>query len=124
MKNKTLHTYKDLIVWQRSVELATEIYTLTEKFPKEEIFGLSSQMRRAAVSISSNIAEGRHRGSRKDFINFLRISFSSGAELETQIEIAKNVIKLTSSEYLKADKLLSEVMKMLNVMIRKLNSSN
>lgn len=111
-------------MWQRSVELATEIYTLTEKFPKEEIFGLSSQMRRAAVSISSNIAEGRHRGSRKDFINFLRISFSSGAELETQIEIAKNVIKLTSSEYLKADKLLSEVMKMLNVMIRKLNSSN
>jgi len=67
------------------------VYELTEKFLKEEVYGLTSQMRRSAVSIPSNIAEGRYRGTRKDYLQFLRISYSSGAELETQIEIAKKL---------------------------------
>ncbi len=97
------------------------VYELTEEFPREEIYGLTSQMRRSAVSIPSNIAEGRFRGMKKDYLQFLRISYGSGAELETQIEIAKRLPKTRNLNYLKADSLLEEVMKMLNVMIRKLN---
>jgi four helix bundle protein len=118
-----IHTYKDLIVWQRSMELVVVIYELTDKYPKEEIFGLVSQSRRAAVSIPSNIAEGRFRSTKKDFINFLRIAYASGAELETQIEIAKRLPKTKSLDYLEADRLLLEVMKMLNKMISNLNYS-
>lgn len=118
-----IHTYKDLIVWQRSIELVLEIYHITERFPREEIYGLTSQMRRAAVSISSNIAEGRLRGHRKEFRQFLLNAFASGGELETQIEIAKQLPKLKDLNYAKADTLLEEVMKMLNSMINKLRSS-
>ena len=80
-----IHSYKNLLVWQRSMDLVVAIYGLTKKFPKEEIYGLTSQMRRASVSIPSNIAEGRFRGTRKDYLQFLRIAYSSGAELETQM---------------------------------------
>ncbi len=76
-------SYKDLIVWQRSMELVTAIYKLTETFPRAEVFGLTSQMRRAAVSIPSNIAEGRRQSSKRDFRQFLVIAFGSGSELET-----------------------------------------
>ncbi len=103
------------------MELVSEIYNLTEKFPKEEQFGLVTQMRRCAISIPSNIAEGRYRGTKKDFIQFLRIAYSSGAELETQIEIAKNLSKIKNDDLFKTDSLLLEVMKMLNVIIRNLN---
>ncbi len=78
-------------------------------------------MRRAAISISSNIAEGRFRRTRKDFLQFLRISYSSGAELETQIIISKKLSKTRNFDYSKVDSLLEEVMKMLNVMIRNFN---
>lgn len=115
------HSYKDLIVWQRSMEIVIAVYELTEQFPQEEIYGLTSQMRRSAVSIPSNIAEGRFRGTKKDYLQFLRISYGSGAELETQIEIAKRLPNLKNLDYLKVDTLLEEVMKMLNVMIRKFN---
>lgn len=86
-----IESYENLIVWQKSMDLVTAIYELTRQFPKEEVFGLTSQMRRAAVSIPSNIAEGSRRGSRKDFRNFLLIAYGSGAELETQIKIAKRL---------------------------------
>lgn len=117
-----LHSYKDLIVWQKAVELAVAIYALTEKFPKTEQFGLISQMRRASVSIPSNIAEGRFRGSRKDFTQFLRIAYSSGAELETQIEVSKRLSFGTNLDYTSVDTLLLEVMKMLNKMLLSLKS--
>jgi len=117
-----IHSYKDLIVWQKAVDLVAVIYKLTEEFPKEELFGLTSQIKRAAVSIPSNIAEGRFRGTRKDFLQFLRIAYSSGAELETQIEIAKRLPKTKNIDYKKADLLLVEVMKMLNKMLSKLSS--
>lgn len=118
-----IHSYKELTVWQKAIQLVIAIYELTEKFPKEEIYGLTSQMRRAAVSIPSNIAEGRNRGTKKDFPQFLRISYGSGAELETQLEISKQLFTTSNLVYTKVDDLLMEVMKMLNVMIRKLNPS-
>ncbi len=122
MGDTKIFSYKDLIVWQRSVELVIAIHKLTEGFPKEELYGLTSQVRRAAMSIQSNIAEGRFRGTRKDFLQFLRVAYSSGAELETQLEIAKRLKQTKNLDYKKVDSLLLESMKMLNIMIRKLNS--
>ncbi len=78
-----VNSYKDLIVWKKSVDLVVEVYGFTNQFPKEELFGLTSQIKRCVVSIPSNIAEGRKRGSTKEYIHFLRIAFGSGAELET-----------------------------------------
>ncbi|HUD04037.1 MAG TPA: four helix bundle protein [Candidatus Paceibacterota bacterium] len=119
---KKINNHKDLIVWQRSIELVREIYLLTEQFPKSELFGLTSQMRRAAVSISSNIAEGRRRLHKAEFIQFLNIAYGSGAELETQIEIAKHLPFGEKLVYTRTDGLLLEVMKMLNKMISTLRS--
>jgi four helix bundle protein len=116
-----INSYRDLIVWQKSVDLVVEVYKLTDRFPKAEIYGIVSQMRRCAVSISSNIAEGRRRGSRKDFRQFLIIAYSSGAELETQIEISKRLKFAENIEFKKIDDLLLEVMKMLNKMIANLS---
>ena len=116
-----IKSYRDLLVWQKSVVLVIEIYKLTESFPKTEVFGIISQMRRAAVSIPSNIAEGRSRGTRKDFRHFLLNAFGSGAELETQIEISKRIKFVDISKYKIADDLLNEVMPMLNSLISKLS---
>ena len=88
MKSKS---YKDLIVWQKACEVAIIVYEITENFPRQELFGLASQMQRASVSVASNIAEGSKRGTKKDFINFLRIAQGSLAELETQISILKKI---------------------------------
>jgi four helix bundle protein len=117
-------TYRDLIVWQKAKDLAKEVYILTEDFPDVEKYGLSSQMRRAAISIASNIAEGRRRSTRKDFRQFLCISFGSGAELETQIAIAKELRFSSKLDYSKVDSLLDEVMRMLNVMIQKIQATS
>lgn len=121
MKNQ-IHSYKDLIVWQKSMELVVEIYKITESYPKSELYGLTSQTRRSAVSIPSNIAEGRRRGSKKDYRQFLIIAYGSGAELETQIEIAKRLPSSKNLNYDQADSLLEEVMKMLNKMLSTLKS--
>lgn len=120
--NNTIYSYKDLIVWQKSMGLAIEIYNLTEKFPRTEIYGLTSQMRRAAISIPSNIAEGRKRGSKKDFRQFLIVAYSSGAELETQLEITRNLSFGKNLDYSKVASLLLEIMKMLNKMLSSLRS--
>lgn len=116
-----INSYKDLIVWQKSIELTIAIYELSEYFPREEIYGITSQMRRSAVSIPSNIAEGRFRGTKKDYLHFLRIAYGSGAELETQIVIVKKLYDTKNINYLDVDRLLDEVMRMLNVMIRNMN---
>jgi len=105
-------TFKDLIVWQRSRDLAVTIYKLTEGFPKSELFGLTSQMRRAVISISSNIAESYHRFHKKEKRQFLAIAFGSGSELESQIEISK--ILFPNLDYKRSEELLSESMKILN----------
>ena len=115
-----LKSYKELNVWKKSIELVIEIYKLTEKFPKSELFGLTSQMRRAAVSIPSNIAEGYSRKHRLEYLQFVRISFSSGAELETQLLISKMLKFVSGDEFIKAEKLLEETMKMLNKLISSL----
>ena len=117
-------TCKDLIVWQRSIEVVVAIYRLTKDFPREELYGLTSQVRRSAVSSPSNIAEGRFRGSKKDYSYFLRVAYGSGAELETQMEIAQRLPQTRHLDYICVNSLLEEVMKMLNVMIRNLNPKN
>lgn len=86
-----MKSHRDLDVWKKSISLVTEIYSLTKGFPPEEIYGLTSQMRRAAVSVPSNIAEGAARKSSKEFLQFLHISLGSLAELETQLHIACNL---------------------------------
>ncbi len=115
-------TYKELLVWQKAMDLVEELYLLTEKFPKDELYGLMSQMQRAAVAIPSNIAEGYLRGHRKEYIQFLSISLASSAELETQILICKSLKKFNSLDFAKVDSLLNEVMKMLFVMIRRMKA--
>ena len=119
----TIHSYKELTVWQRSIELVVAIYEVTEKFPREEIYGITSQIRRSAFSIPSNIAEGRYRGTKKDYLHFLKIAYGSGAELETQLEISKRLSKTSLLNYNKVESLLDETMRMLNVMIIKLSAS-
>jgi four helix bundle protein len=119
-----MKTYKDLIVWQKSIELVIEMYKITDQFPKEEIFGLTSQIRRAVVSIPSNIAEGKMRGGNIEFKRFLLISFASGAEVETQLLIAKKLPKTSKLDYNKVESVLEEVMKMLNKLISQLELSN
>ena len=116
-----LKSYKDLIVWQKSIKLVKEIYVSTSNFPKNEIYGLVSQMRRAAISIPSNIAEGYSRKNLKEYLQFLRIAYGSGAELETQIVISKDLYK--NINYSDAELLLEEVLKMLNVMMQKLENN-
>ena len=112
-----MNSYKDLIVWQKSIELVISIYKITDKFPKSELYGLTSQIRRAAVSIPSNIAEGYTRKHRQEYIQFLRIAFSSGGELETQIIIAKKLNFCEIQDIDKIERLLVEIMKMLNKLI-------
>ncbi len=122
MEKLPINTYKDLIVWQKSMDLVVAIYTLSDQFPRTEIYGLISQMRRSAISIPSNIAEGRRRGSKKDYRHFLIIAYASGAELETQVEIAKRLSFGKNLVYTKVDDLLNEVMRMLNRMTNELNT--
>jgi four helix bundle protein len=110
--------YKQLIVWQKSMDLAQSIYQLSTALPKEEIYGLVSQMRRCAVSIPSNIAEGSKRGSRKDYAHFLRHAYGSSAELETQILIAQKIYN--SKGITKNLDLIIEIQKMLSTIIKKL----
>ncbi len=110
-------SFKDLIVWQKSRDLAIVIYKLTDNFPKSELYGLSSQMRRAVISISSNIAESYHRFHHKEKRQFLAVAFGSGSELESQIEIAK--VLFPKLNYQEAERLLEEVMKILNNFLNK-----
>src|SRR3990167_9511206 len=105
-----VESYKDLIIWQKSMELVIEIYKLTKKFPKTETYGLASQMQRAVVSIPSNIAEGYRITHLPEYLQFLAIGYGSGAELETQIEICKKLPGLKKLNYEKVDVLLNEVM--------------
>ena len=105
--------YRDLIVWQKSMELVDEIYRLTNLLPKEELYCLSDQMRRAAISIPSNIAEGHGRQTSKEFKQFLSISKGSVCELETQLEIGCRQKYFSDEDILIAQGLCDEIRKML-----------
>lgn len=117
-----MNSYKDLIVWQKAIELTVLLYKITGNFPKSEMYGLTSQIRRAAVAIPSNIAEGQRRGHRPEYLQFLRIAYGSGAELETQLLISLKIGYLPQKDFNKVSSLLEEVMKMLTVLIRSLSS--
>jgi len=121
-KNMTVKSYKDLVVWQKSMNLVKEIYSLTTKYPKDELYGLKSQMEPAVVSVPSQIADGYWRSHKKEYIQFLSIALGSAAELETQILVCKSLQKFAHLDFSEAESLLSEVMKMLYVMIERMNS--
>ncbi len=114
-------TYEKLIVWQKSMDLVEAIYRLTEDFPRNETYNLTSQMRRATVSIPSNIAEGSRRNGKKEFKHFLAIAYGSGAELETQIMIAKRLNFVNLADYERVEVILDEIMRMLNKLLRPTN---
>lgn len=109
--------YKELLVWQKSINLVTDLYKITENFPKSEIFGISSQMRRCSVSVPSNIAEGHSRRSTLDYIQFLKIARGSLAELETQIIISKNLNYISEETFILTEQKTLEISKMLNSLI-------
>lgn len=113
-----MHQYKELKVWQKSISIADTIYELTKLFPNEEKFGLVTQMRRACISMSSNIAEGAGKSSTKDFIRFLEISNGSSYELDTQIIICKNQNYITNEQFEKISHDLVEFQKMLFALIK------
>lgn len=109
------NSYRDLVVWQKAMELAKQVYMITKEFPKEEVYGLTSQIRRCAVSIPSNIAEGRGRNSDKEFVRFLQISLGSLYELQTQLELAMSFSYVVNIENIL--NLSLEIEKMLNKLI-------
>ena len=113
-----LQTHKDLKVWQESRKLVSEIYTLTSKFPKDEIYSLTAQIKRAAISISSNIAEGSARDSNKEYIHFLYIALGSVAELDTQLILARDLNFIDEKDYEIINKKLKEIGKMLSGLIK------
>ena len=117
-----VHNYEKLSVWQKSMDLVEYVYLLTDKFPRTEMYGLISQMRRCAVSIPSNIAEGSLRRTSNDFCQFLSISAGSAAELQTQIRIAQrlNFCTKASAEYERIELLIVEIRKMLHKLISSL----
>jgi four helix bundle protein len=105
--------YEDLLVWQKAVALAESVYLATRAFPKEELYGMASQLRRSAVSIPSNIAEGCARQSSKEFLHFLSIASGSTAELKTQLLIANRVQLVSSESYHELQGLSEEIARML-----------
>jgi four helix bundle protein len=115
-----MSNFKELLVWQKSIDFVTEIYKSTDCFPKDEMFGLKSQMRRAAVSIPSNIAEGNSRRGNADYIQFLKISRGSCAEVETQLIISRNLKFLNDEVYFKLNQDIIEISRMLNGLIKSL----
>jgi len=115
-------TYEDLKVWRRAMDLVLEVYRSTSSFPKQEIYGLTSQMRRAAVSVPSNIAEGKGRFSRKELLQFLFHARGSLLELQTQITIGRELGFLAAAEGKKLTELASEVGRLLNGLVNRFQS--
>ena len=119
-----MNTFRDLLIWQKSMDLVTEIYQLTKSFPKEEIYGLSSQIRRSSVSIPSTIAEGYGRDGNNDYLRFLNISMSSLFEIQTQLEISFNLKYLSENQFNKINGESREIERMLSAFIRKIKGRN
>jgi four helix bundle protein len=112
-------SYKNLKVWQKSIELVRLIYKITNRFPRSEVFSLVSQIRRAAISIPSNIAEGYGRKSHKEYLQYYSIAYGSALETETQLIISKDLGFITEKEFDTVSCLLTEIIKMLYVMVFK-----
>ena len=120
----SVKNYKELIVWQKAMDLVDEVYRLVKQLPMEERFALADQLRRAAVSIPSNIAEGQGRNTTKDFVNFLSMARGSSFETETQLLICQRQSCLTPSQISAALNLCEEVGRMLNALIGKLSTTH
>jgi four helix bundle protein len=116
-------SYRDLLVWQKSMQFVTEVYRASETFPKTELYGLTSQLRRSAISVPSNIAEGQGRDSQKEFIRHLSIAYGSLMEAETQIQIATNLRYLEPAEADRLVKNAAEIGRMMNGLTRTLRKS-
>jgi four helix bundle protein len=114
--------YKQLDVWNKSVNLVTDVYRITERLPNKELFTLSDQMKRSAISIPSNIAEGSGRNTTKEFIQFLHIASGSAAELETQLIIGNNIGYFQNIDYHLNE--INDIKKMLNGLINSLRNSS
>jgi len=112
-----MHNFKELNVWKIGIDLVTDIYQITNTFPKSETFGLTSQIRRSAISIPSNIAEGAGKSSKKDFSRFLEMAYSSSCELETQLIIANKLAYLDKQQFNLISKKLISIQKMLYKLI-------
>ena len=119
-----MKTYRDLIVWQKAMALVTEIYRVSQSFPRREDYGLTSQARRCAVSIPSNIAEGYGRNSRNEYIRFLQIALGSLFELQTQLQIAVHLGYLKKEEFESLYERTREVERMLSVLIKRLTEGS
>jgi four helix bundle protein len=117
-----VQNYKDLIVWQKAMDLVYEVYQISKSFPKEEQYALTNQLRRAVVSVPSNIAEGRSRYSSAEFRNFLSIAHGSLAEVETQILLAIRLDYVKENQATKSLDLQNEISKMLVSIYRKIES--
>ena len=114
----SVSSYKDLVVWQKTITLIEQVYAVTSSLPIQEMYGLTSQMRRSSVSIASNIAEGSKRSTKADYRHFCTIALGSAAELETQLIVAQRLFKLRGAgECLES---ITEIQKMLHVLTRKL----
>lgn len=114
-----IRTYRDLLVWQKSMRLVTDTYRISQQFPKEEVYGLCAQVRRCAVSIPSNIAEGYARYAHRDYLRFLRMAMGSLFELQTQLEIAENLEYIDGANTEPLQEASSEIERMLSAMMRK-----
>ena len=121
--DKKIKSYRDLIVWQKSMELVKEVYLITKALPKEEQYGLTSQIRRSSISIPSNIAEGYGRHSTNDYLRFLQIATGSLYELQTQLEISRNLDFLPKESFDKSFEGSREIERMLSSLIRKVGKS-
>jgi len=111
-----VYSFEKLMVWQKSIELAKQIYSITSNFPKEEIYGLTSQIRRAVISISSNIAEGYVKSSSKEQIRFSEIAYGSLMEVLNQVIIAKEIGYISEANYLSIRQGIEEISRMLNAL--------
>jgi four helix bundle protein len=119
MENST-KPHKRLNAWNKAIDLTVDIYKLTEALPKAEIYGLSGQMRRASISVPSNIAEGAGRQTKKEFINYLHMAQGSLSELDTQLVIANRIGYITSDSYNEMEKKIETISKMITGLIKSL----
>ncbi|MDX1968981.1 MAG: four helix bundle protein [Planctomycetaceae bacterium] len=120
----SVSSHRDLVVWQKAVELSIACYAATKGFPRDERFGLTSQLQRAAVSVAANIAEGRGRGTTNGFLNFLWIATGSLTELDTHIVIARRLDYLNEQQYRELESRVEEVGRMLTGLRRSLGDSS
>ncbi len=120
-ENRKIRNFRDLEIWKKGIEIVKDAYTTTRSFPRDEVFGLTSQMRRSAVSIPSNVAEGFNRFHDKEYQHFLYVALGSCAELETQVEIAAELKYLGANAKATILEKLDHESRMIRNMVKKLN---